>query len=526
MLSYLEELSSKTINEFSTPEQVKDLLGGAAKAYEISDDFFPSFLIHVVRLATTNSEEFIYEELERKVNVLIKYKISYEKQQLLTITKIERNYLFDEGLLPTSAFGKLPHNLKHSVNEVFTLDINYLTISFIIDKRNLNFTQKETYVPELQRITLFPKFLMVMNENGNNIYVENNNSRNNATAALQYPLKELCPCLSSNQNYQDCCFSLFVNTSANKENPVYWGFHDIDTLEALEPHLAVDIQNTLLYKRIQKAVLTAKQDIGNTSISSTTIMKSIVENIPFPGVVHDKKQEPELIQKYLDSIYNAADTNFKNIVSIIKDSQGITVKAAFSEEAMRNQVRNLIDKQYYNYFIEEINNLMDYFIESNSRLRVSSLKEIILSWSILSLDIRIAIIDSLDLMLNDKAQSACYVLYPQLERMLRELNTKIFEPSLSLTKAVYDKPHQRTYLTLGALITEHLTATTTDDTNRRLLIKLFAALFTTNGQFYNLRNELLHGFEGKIYEKQEYYIGLYMIIAITTRFHRVMKEVE
>jgi ribosomal protein S8 len=476
------------------------------------------FLGDLLKLIYQSPSSLVNYPLQKKafdlaqINTFLPFYRIYHMQSVLLITKAERKYLFYPVHANHNSFHdhskekNLPQKLLCLSSAVYELHIKGWVFTITVDYKGKSERQRNNYIPSLGRLVVFPRFYMPENiKAASSNIIEHMSSKNTLEKIIKYKPSNTCPCIVSGKNYDECCQILFIDDK-DLDRPEYFGFHFIDLIE-----------NIKQYFELKKDAITYDKSINDTirrkELSLQEIFKLLPKKVP---LIIQQEKIPYWHKKMIVSIIEELNASgYLNTVTYIPDRRNIIVRAAFSIEEQIQQGIDLWARNHTEGYLDNVENVMKKLLNSYSNYEVQKAFK---SYLFLEQDEIEMILESIILYRQGKYRAACFILIPQIERIIRELSIDLTGYKLALTKNSSSFPYQREYLTLKDLIEQLFSIQVTQEDNRPLVMEYLKRVLTEGGQQFNLRNELSHGFERVPFGRREYLVSLYLIVLILYGF--------
>lgn len=501
MDSYLDHFSTSIFSTKSSPEyfdtNFQDF-GGFGNLHGIKEGFFFLLLDALFELGL---EEIVVSEHAETFKRLRQERTEYDDQEDITLVRIHRKFYFGES-----------QKIPEPKNEIYLGNSNTLVLS--LGRWNFYFTYlknlQSSYISRNNRLLIEPLFLNYNEEFENYELVEDTGKI--VSLLKKQSAKSPCPCGSSNsKNFGQCCrTNLFFRIDR-------FGVYEINLIDKIredspEPNIYAGIADkSILPNTILEQYIKDKKPIS-------LFLEALAE-VPIPLY---PQEEFEKSKQRLTDFMDALDKEMylvshnPHIVWTVEDSLGTVVKSAASKEAKLIQLYD--SKKMYDirgWYIQ-VEKILDTFFRKTPRV-VKSLKQEIHGWKFISNQNKKFLSLSCEEAFKGNYDTASYLLYPQIEAMLRVYTkTKGIEIREPRTDGLVSQ-----YKMLTSLVKDVFPG---ENAQQNAVKELFLRSLANEGAHsLNLRNELLHGFTGEIYQKQEYFSGLYLVILLNRHFGKQMQ---
>jgi len=476
--------------------------------------FFLKDLLKLIYTSKSSMENYIVQKRAFEliqIDSFVPFYYAYNNQSKFLITKAERKYLFY-----SSQANHNVTNLEHRENNFsqrlilissneYELHIKSWVFTISLDTQGKSDRQRNNYIPSLGRLVVFPRFYEPEKQPANSRIVEQKNSKRSLVKIIKYKEEDICPCLCSQKKFSECCQSLFIN-DADPDRIEYFGFHFIDLIENIKQYFELK-KNAITYD------ISIHDAIKRKEASLKEIFKMLPKKVP---LVVQKEKIPYWQKKLIVSTIEELNAfGYINIVTYISDRRNIIVRAAFSIEEQIEQGMNLWARNYTEGYLDNVEIVMRNVLRSYSDYEIQKTFH---EYLFLESDEIEMILESILLYKQGKYRAACFIIIPQIERIVRELSVNLVGHTLALTQAPTNYPYQREYFALKDLIEQLFSIKVTENDNRPLVMAYLKRVLTEGGQQFNLRNELSHGFQRTPFGKREYLVSLYMIVLILYGF--------
>lgn len=540
-MTYLDEFTLSTINRKSHGAAVKGASNNFyATIYNVPPMLYDETIIAILDL---NENGFFGSEEQEVLYATLKdasddTPLGEQASSKYVMSKAQRKYVFDIEGVQSYQSGLLPSILEKKLvrleNDAFQLHYNLWIFTFEIESESASKIYTK-WNNSLQYEPLFLDYQKIANRLLNRF-----SSEDKIRKILSYKEKR-CSCLSSNENYEECCYGIFFDKN-HLDDVHIWGFHYLDLLHEAQKYYETDdsVFDVLATDDIIEVLKNPQNNLERTIYSIVSDM-----NIPHYKfkVKDDNIMEPffnknnELIDitaNYQNitqqvsrvctlMVESAKERKYDNPVWIYKDTRGMVIKSAINHGGLEIHVQDEIARVALDRFITEMDSIMAVLLNPLV-ISPEKLSAVFEAWHpLLSRTIVDSVKQSVNLYYQNQAYIACHLLVPHIEAALRDLAVKLEDGNIPITFPSSHKTHSREYFSLGKLIDMVIGADqpwldVEQRTGRKVAKELFHQMLTRNGGFYNIRNELSHKFENQQFGNKEFGRSLYMFILLASGF--------
>jgi hypothetical protein len=540
-MTYLEEFTSRVISETSTsftenmPNKISMQNVDERLLYDLIDlvesnlDKHKSILSLKDKIFNKNKfidariiraeRKYFFNEDNRK-NIATNNDILFENTISIQETFISANSVtFQEGVLPISTAHAPTEYINNIIINyglwVFTLLIK--TIDEILEREHVS----ESVLDLIDKKLYFQPLLIPYGSKTDEFGIDQkiNLVFNNENTSIA------CPCLSSEKNYNDCCYSLLVDTrSKNFHTPKFIGFHYIDFVKEINDVLIQKSSNIPDYENLADLLIA---DMKNTSLLLPEyVFHRLAKDFPIPSLGKLGKTDTSAESKKLFRS-EAIDQNIDNMskiifsrslhpdtVWVVTDDMHTIIDSATNAKEIYYLLEKWMERKSLEALLKAQNRVLEAMLNSTVIKKIE-IFNLIDSWSFkISNKVTNVIKEATELYYNGNYTEAVHLLMPCVESALREWAIIHHEYRVPITKQMIGT-HSVKEVSLKELIDtvmgdSKFQKDKLNSFNRETIKQLFHQLLTRDGQFLNLRNELSHKFENKSFGAYEFRIIFYL----------------
>jgi hypothetical protein len=504
-MNYLLTLAQKDLKTKLTEEEyfLADFPNGIGVIKNVKLSLFEDFLQQIVSIKSPVCKE-LQTIAESMLNPNIP--IIYDNQKYIRFTLVEKLFWVDLAQKPPALnFEPL---LKSLDAKTFNITTGPLSITFTIDEnKELNSLREIVYRPYNKTLFSVPKFMFFnsQKQDWDEAKIEFNHFYkiiNNKSIYI-----DTCIC-GLKGSFAECCKELFFNPTKN----VFYGFTEIEIINFLDEHREgleypfLESINKVIFMRKN-----AKVEL-ETMIEEKKDLSLILNKLAlYPIIDYDEIQYP-VDNILISNIENEINTYTKSIslfIWAIKDSDGTCLKVSTNYRQKIAQLHDWLVAEHTRVYYQDIILFLDLIFKNYS---LEEIIEPINMWTVINSKRQLLVKQSLTLFAQGFQEEASYVIFPQIEPILRDISKAMQIPVVQRDKY---KLGNFNYLMLSQLIT-NVFSKRKDHLAIRELFKLTLTDYGNRG--LNLRNEIAHSFSNKEFSKNEFYIGFFLILVASQGF--------